>query len=634
MKNLPVYWPQRPLIMAICITLLFAPAVHAVESLPYKNSALPVEQRVADLLARMTLEEKVWQMAMGERALVSNKDLAKGIGSMLNGGGHVQGVNTVAAWDQMIEGYQANAAKSRLAIPVLYGLDSVHGVGGVINGATMFPQQIGLAATGDEKLMQKIGQINGREMAALGVYWNFAPMVSVVNDERWGRTYESLGEDTATVTRLARAYVAGYQASLKALDPKAPTPLATAKHFIGDGAAGWNTSTTKNATSKYRIDQGDSRGDEAALLKRSLPPYQALIDEGVGSVMTSFSSWNGTKVHGSKALITDLLKGKLKFDGLVVSDWDAISQLPGDYHAQVVAGINAGIDIAMQPNDFSDFVDEVTESVQKGSISQARIDDAVTRILRVKFRMGLFENNLPLVAAKSLVGSDAHRAVAREAVQKSLVLLKNSATLPLAKGAGVTRILVAGSAAHDMGWQSGGWTMGWQGVSGNNNLTGVTMVDGLKQVAAKNTQIEYEQLGQFSAVNTQKPADVGIVFVGEAPYAEGMGDRDIDELKLSQVDLSAIDNMRSKVKKLVVVLVAGRPRILGDVVTKADALVMAWLPGTEGGGVADVLFGKAPFSGHLPMAWPKDAASFKRADEDVELRKAATLFPLGFGLKK
>ena len=584
----------------------------------YRDASKAVDARVEDLLSRMTRAEKIGQMTQAERGAVGAAQAAQmGLGSILSGGGSAPQPNEPDSWVAMIANYQQAAAKTRLGIPILYGVDAVHGHQSV-RGAVIFPQLIGLAATRDEALLRRIGEVTAREMLATGVYWNFSPMVAVSQDLRWGRTYESFGEDTALVTAMSRAYVGGLMTPSA---QGAPRILPTAKHYIGDGGTSWGSSRQRIII-PYQLDQGDTRGDTDALLARYLPPYKALVDAGVLSVMASFSSWNGTKMHAEKHLLTDVLKDQLGFKGFVISDWDGIQQLPGSLHEQVVAAVNAGVDMAMVPNNAPAFIRELDLAVTRGEVPAARIDDAVRRILRAKFAIGLFEESRALPALRAEFGGDAHRAVAREAVAKSLTLLKNQGALPLTRG---QKIFVGGALADDLGAQSGGWTLDWQGVTGNWHFPGTTVLAGLKTVAGE--QLNYSREGRFEG-----EADVGVLAVGESAYAEGVGDRPIDALRLSDADLTALDAMRPHVKKLVLLLVAGRPLVLDKALAKLDAVVMAWQPGSEGAGIADVLFGDRPFSGRLPIGWPASAAGYTRADAPQPERCASLQWAAGYGL--
>ncbi len=589
---------------------------------PYKNATLPVDERVDDLLKRMTLAEKIGQMTQVEKNSIMMDDIdGLFIGSLLSGGAGYPSPNTAEAWAKMTDTFQEQALKTRLAIPLIYGADGVHGHNN-LEGAVIFPHNIGMGATRNADLVQKECAITAQEMAATGVFWDFGPVVAVPQDIRWGRTYEGYSENTDVVSELGAACVKGLQGDKLEV-------LATAKHYIGDGGTGWGTSTTDN----YMLDQGVTRGDEANLRTLYLPPYKAAIDAGAMSVMVSFSSFGGMKMSAQKYLITDVLKGELGFKGFTVSDWKAIDQISGDYYKDVVTSINAGMDMNMVPYDYPQFIDLMTKAVNAGDIPLERVDDAVRRILRAKFMMGLFEHPFSNKADLASVGSDEHRAVARQAVSESLVLLKNeNNTLPLKKD--VTRIYVAGSAGNDIGVQSGGWTIEWQGRSGTIT-EGTTIFDAIKNAVGSNTEIKFNPFGRFRNDNDANGnplrADVGIVIVGEQPYAEGKGDS--DNLALSEGDMNTIKSIRERVDKLVVILVSGRPMIIGDALDQADAFVAAWLPGTEGEGVANNLFGDQPFTGKLPYTWPRsmDQLPFDFSKLATE-GDAAPLFPFGYGL--
>ena len=587
-----------------------------------------VDARVDELLSQMTLAEKIGQMTQVESDSITPDEVtAYAIGSVLTGGSGAARPNTPEGWLKRSAAYQQAALATRLAIPLIYGVDAVHGLGG-LDGATLFPQNIGLGAANDPELMQRIGRATAEETAATGVRWNFAPVVAVVQDIRWGRTYESYGEDPALVSALAVPYIDGMQSAggSRAFDD-ASTILATPKHFLADGGTAWGTSTTVNMGHAYQLDQGDAQIDEATLRAVHLAPYQAAIDAGAQSIMVSFSSWNGEKMHGNRALLTDVLKGDLGFDGFVVSDWQGIDQIPGKYYSDVVTAINAGIDMVMVPYDYVAFIDTLTQAVEAGDVPIERIDDAVRRILRVKLELGLFDQPPAEPAGLKAIGTEAHRQLAREAVQKSLVLLKNDGkVLPLAKDAPL--ILVAGQSADDIGRQAGGWTIEWQGKEGDIT-EGTTILAGIKQAVAKDTQVVYDRSGKFNRIKDK--AEVGIAVVGELPYAEGVGDA--ADLTLSDADVAAIQGLRQHADQVVVVLVSGRPLDIADYLDQADAWVAAWLPGTEGQGVADGLFGDSPFTGKLPFTWQRTVAQlpfdFTALPADGP---AAPLFPAGFGL--
>lgn len=582
----------------------------------YKQADAPLGERVDDLLARMTLAEKIGQMTLVEKDSIQAADIAAlGIGGLLSGGGgYPKTGNSPELWAQMVDSFQQQALASRLGIPLIYGADAVHGHSNV-KGATIFPHNIGLGAANDPALVAEIGRVTALEMAATGIYWNYAPGVMVPQDIRWGRTYEGYGERPDRVSRLAVAYLQGLQ------DPALLAPntvIGTPKHFVGDGGTRWGT-----GSSGYRIDQGVTDVDEATLRAVHLPPYQAVVAAGARSIMVSYSSWGGMKMHAQKYLITDVLKGELGFSGFVVSDWGAIDQIDSDYTKAVVTAINAGIDMNMVPYDYRRFIETLTRAVEAGDVPMARIDDAVRRILTVKIEMGLFEQPFSRPDLLPLVGSDDHRALARRAVAASLVLLKNEGgLLPLSPNLG--HLYVAGAAADDIGIQSGGWTIEWQGKTGDIT-PGTTILEGIKQAVGPQTVVEYSQSGNFQGNVTAADA-VCLAVVGELPYAEGKGDS--ATLNLPPGENRVLRRLEEVCANLVVVLISGRPLLVADFLPRWDALVAAWLPGSEGAGVADVLFGAVPFRSKTPVTWPASADQLPLGASD-----AAPLFPFGFGLE-
>ena len=610
------------------VSSVVAPSDTSPVTPPYTDPDQPIEVRVEDLLLRMTLPEKIGQMTLVDRASITPEAVQQRlIGAVLSGGGSAPEVNTVASWAAMVDGFQQAAVSTRLAIPMLYGIDAVHGNGNV-HGSTIFPHNIGLGAANDSDLVQRIGRATAVEMAATGIPWNFAPLVAVPQDIRWGRTYEGYSEDPDIVAKLGAAYITGLQRTDGAEPFASPTDaVATAKHFIGDGAALWGTSTSGD----FIIDQGDTSVDEDVLLRRYLPPYQAALDAGVRTIMVSFSSWRGTKMHANRYLLTDVLKEQLGFDGIVLSDWAGIDQIPGDYASDIVTSINAGVDMVMVPSDYATFIDLLTAAVESGEVPESRIDDAVRRILRVKFESGLFEQPFSDPTLVASVGSQPHRDLAREAVQRSVVLLHNDEQLlPLARE--LPLILVAGTAADDVGLQSGGWTITHQGQAGEVT-PGTTILDGIVGTVGPATRVEYDALGAFDQLaNEGSPvADVAIVVLAEPPYAEGAGDR--ADLTLPAEDLALLDRVRPLVSHLVVVLLSGRPLVVTEQLPHWDAFVAAWLPGTEGQGVADVLFGVAPFTGRLPYTWPRSTSQLPiDPDRPAEAGCDGPLFPVGYGL--
>ncbi len=576
------------------------------------------DPRVNALLERMTLEEKVGQMTQAEiDKLASLEEIPElALGSLLNGGdADPKDGNSVEAWARMYDEAQRAALRSRLGIPLLYGVDAVHGHSNVV-GAVIFPHNIGLGCTRNPDLVEEIAHITAREMRATGVHWTFAPVLAVARDERWGRTYESFSENPDVVAELATAAVRGFQRGGLA-HPEAV--LATAKHFLADGGTQFGTSTPPLRL----IDQGDARIDEGELRAIHLLPYRRALQAGVGSMMASYSSWNGAKVHGHRYLLTELLKNELGFEGFVVSDYLAIDQLDPDYKEAVRRAITAGIDMGMVAHRYREFIQVLLELVREGAVPMERIEDAVRRILRVKFAMGLMERDARLwsnPALQALVGSPEHRAVARRAVRESLVLLKNqNRLLPLRKDLG--RLHLAGVHADNLGYQCGGWTITWRGGSGRIT-EGTTILEAVRAAVSPTTTVTYSFDGGGA-----DGADVVVAVIGERPYAEYMGDRADLSVEARQVEM--IRTLARSGVPLVVVLVTGRPLILGDVFELADALLVAWLPGTEGQGVADVLFGDASPVGKLSFSWPR---SMEQVPVNVGDPVYDPLFPFGFGL--
>jgi beta-glucosidase len=590
---------------------------------PYLDPGLSVEDRVDDLLSRMTLAEKVGQMTLIERAaLDSPGDIATFLlGALLSGGGSAPTPNTPESWADMVDGFQAQALATRLQIPMIYGVDAVHGHNNVV-GATIFPHNIGLGATRNPGLVEEIGRVTAEEVYATGVPWDFSPCVCVARDVRWGRTYESFGEDAALASMMA-TIVDGLQGDDLG-DPG--TVLATAKHWVGDGGTTFGSSTTGS----YTIDQGITEATLEELREIHIPPYEEAIARDVGVIMPSYSSadfgdGNGPlKMHAHAFLNNDVLKGELGFDGFIVSDWQGIDQIPGDRNSDVRTGVNAGIDMVMVPFDYRGFTSALLEEVGLGNVTTARIDDAVHRILTKKFELGLFEQPFADRTDIGEIGSPAHRAVARQAVRESLVLLKNQGDLlPLVKD---LNVYVAGRNANDVGNQSGGWTISWQGSSGPTT-PGTTILDGVAGIVDGGATVTFSQ----DASAPTAGHDVGIVVVGETPYAEGVGDvgNVIPDLSLDTADQAAIDTVCGALP-CVVVVVSGRPMIVTDQLDDMDAFVAAWLPGTEGDGVAEVLFGDFGFSGRLPVSWPRDMAQIPINVGDPGYDP---LFAYGFGLR-
>ncbi len=578
----------------------------------YLDPSVPVDERVEDLLGRMTLDEKLGQMTLVEKGSISPEEVREyAIGALLSGGGGTPRPNNPEAWREMVGAIQDAALATRLGIPVIYGVDAVHGHNN-LRGATIFPHNVGLGATRDPVLVEEIARATAEETAATGIRWNYSPVLAVPQDVRWGRTYEAFGEDPELVSLLGAAVVRGLQGADLAEDTAV---VATPKHFVGDGGTGWGTSTV------YRIDQGVTLAGEDELRSVHVYPYLAAFETGAVTVMASYSSWENGKVHGDRYLLTDMLRGELGFDGFVVSDWAAVDQVkPGDLYGSIVQSVNAGIDMVMVPSAYELFIRALRGAVTQGDVIEERIDEAVRRILRVKFAMGLFESPMPTSDLLASVGSDEHRALARRAVARSMVLLETDGeTLPIDTDGGT--VLLGGAAAHDVGIQSGGWTISWQGDSGDV-AGGTSIFDALTAVSST---IEYDRFGKFD--NRTDVAPLGIAVVGERPYAEGRGDS--ESLMLPGSEVGVIRRMRPKVDKLVVVLITGRPLVLGPEFDSADALVVAWLPGSEGAGIVDVLTGEEAFAGVLPYTWPSSIealGSLQMGSCD------GARYPFGYGL--
>ncbi len=588
------------------------------------------EQRANALLARMTLDQKLGQMVQGERASVTPDDVKRfHLGSVLSGGGSVPGANAPADWVAMNDAYwmaSVSTDDGRLPIPLLYAVDAIHGHANVL-GATVVPHNIGLGAARDPDLIERLAALCAREVLATGVDWTFAPTLAVVRNIHWGRTYESFSEDPAVVASYAGRYVRGLQAGMGA-----DSVIACAKHWVGDGG-----------TSHGR-DQGDTAISEDELERVHIAPYLPALADGVLTVMASFNSWNGEKCHGNRYLLTDVLKGRLGFDGFVVSDWDGVDQVADDLDEAIARSINAGVDMIMVSVDWKRCLDSLKLLVADGRLPIARVDDATRRILSVKLRYGLFERPRPSERPWSnsdTFGGAANRQIAREAVRKSLVLLTHDgAVLPVAKGA---RVLVAGKNADDRGHQCGGFTVEWQGTHGNGRIIGGTSIwEGIQAVAPGAT---LSADGSAAATGSH---DVAIVVIGETPYAEGMGDiRDggyvapgSGRSKVSDLspygatltlaerhpeDIATIRRIAAQGIPVVAVLVSGRPLVVNEELEASAAFVAAWLPGSEGQGVADVLFGDHDFHGTLPFRWPSEPVG--------ELAKLAARFPVGHGLR-
>jgi beta-glucosidase len=609
---------------------------------PYQDASLPIPQRVADLLSRMTLEEKVGQMTQTERYQVYNDTTpitTWHLGGLLSGGGSTPTDNNPKAWADMIDRFQRAALATRLQIPILYGIDSVHGDGNML-GATVFPHNIGLGASRDPGLVRDVEHVTAEETRATGPQWVFAPCICAARDDRWGRTYESFSEDPKLVIKMETA-IDGFQGPPGHL-ADADRVLATAKHYAGDGDTLYGS-----ASGDYKIDQGVSVTNRQDFWNNALQQYVPAVQKhDVGAVMPSYSSvdWtedgvgNPIKMHANHELITDVLKGTMRFHGFVISDWEGIHQIPGDWATQVATGVNAGIDMMMEPNAYQSFETTLISLVNSGQVPMSRIDDAVSRILTAKFELGLFEHPFTNRTNLDQVGSPAHHALARRAAAESQVLLKNKHhVLPVSTHSDV---YVAGSNADNIGNQAGGWTLTWQGGS-TNVIPGTTILDGIRQDA--HGSVTYSK----AASAPIDKHDVGIVVVGETPYSEGFGDvggprwaydpgdngvpRPVKDMQLSAADNAAVDKVCAAARKCVVVIVSGRPLILDPgQLSKMDGLVEAWLPGSEGVGVADTLFGVRPFTGKLPVTWPKTLA---QEPINVGDKHYDPLYPFGYGLR-
>ncbi|KAM1320560.1 hypothetical protein PS2_013345 [Malus domestica] len=618
---------RTPIFLMGLLLSCFFIAIAEAEHIRYKDPKQPLNTRIKDLLSRMMLEEKIGQMVQIDRSVASSEVMKKYfIGSILSGGGSVPAQRaSPEAWINMVNDFQKGSLSTRLGIPMIYGIDAVHGHNNVYK-ATIFPHNIGLGATRDPVLVKRIGAATALEARATGIPYVFAPCIAVCRDPRWGRCYESYSEDHKIVQAMTEI-IPGLQGELPANSRKGipfvggnKKVAACAKHYVGDGG------TTRG------INENNTVINRHGLLSIHMPGYYDSIIKGVATIMVSYSSWNGVKMHANHDLVTGFLKNTLHFRGFVISDWEGIDRITSPPHANysysIQAGVNAGIDMVMIPYNYTEFIDGLTSLVKNGIIPMSRIDDAVKRILRVKFVMGLFEEPLADRSLVDQLGSKEHRELAREAVRRSLVLLKNGKSadellLPLPKKA--SKILVAGSHADNLGYQCGGWTIEWQGLSGNNLTEGTTILSAIKNTVDPKTKVVYKENPDADFVKSND-FSYAIVVVGEHPYAETFG----DSLNLTIPDPgpSAITNVCGSVK-CVVIVISGRPVVIQPYVPLMDALVAAWLPGTEGQGVADVLFGDYGFTGKLSRTW------FKTVDQlpmNVGDAHYDPLFPFGYGL--
>jgi beta-glucosidase len=591
-------------------------------SLPNKDHE--AERRLDALIASMSLAQKVGQIVQGDIASVTPDDVARyHLGSILNGGSSApkgDDFGPASDWLEAADAYWEASMRTdgKLPrVPVMWGSDAVHGHNNII-GATLFPHNIGLGAARNPELMRQIGEITAKELRVTGLDWTFALTIAVARDDRWGRTYESFAEDPALVTAYARSFVEGLQG--RRGDPdwlRGQHVIATAKHFIADGGT------------EGGRDRGDARLPETELIRLHAPPYVAALEAGAQTVMASFSSWNGSKMHGNESLLTGVLKRHWSFDGFVVGDWDGHAKVAGCTATACPAALLAGLDIYMAPSSWKSIYQSTLSGVRAGTIPMPQLDDAVRRVLRVKLRAGLFDmgkpSTRPYAGRYELLGAPEHRAVARQAVRESLVLLKNSGVLPLKSSA---RILVAGDGADDLAKQSGGWTITWQGTgTAPEHFPGATSIwAGLRDAAvAGGGSAELSVEGRY----TRKP-DAAVVVFGEDPYAEFQGDR-ADLLFDDKANaLGTMRRLKADGIPVVAVFLSGRPLWLNRHINAADAFVAAWLPGSEGAGVSDVLFGKLDFRGKLPFSWPRNA---KGAPLNVGARDYRPLFPFGYGLR-
>jgi beta-glucosidase len=622
---------------ALLATTLLTGAASAAES---KSTAHPAvwpaakSQGVVDpqteafvdaLLAKLTLEEKVGQMIQADIASVTPEDLKTyPLGSILAGGSSpplgAPDRSPIGPWVKSVEAFRAGAAQRQgVQIPLMFGIDSVHGNGNAV-GATLFPHNIGLGATRDPELIRKIGAATAKETAAAGFDWAFGPTLTVPRDDRWGRAYEGYSEDPQVVRDYAGQMILGLQGAVSQGGViQQGHVAASAKHFLGDGG-------TTNGK-----DQGDTKVSEAELVRLHAQGYVPAINAGTLTIMASFNSWNGEKMHGNKSLLTDVLKGKMGFDGFVVGDWNGHGQVAGCTPTNCAQAANAGLDMYMAPDSWKDLYVNTLAQAKSGEIPMARIDDAVRRILRVKAKLGLFQQARPLEGNAAVMASAEHRAIARQAVRESLVLLKNNGVLPVKASA---NILVAGSGADDIGQQSGGWTLSWQGT-GNAKAdfpNAQSIYSGLKEtVEASGGSATLSVDGAFD-----KKPDVAIVVFGETPYAEGVGDiKTLEFQPGTKTDLALLKKLKAAGVPVVSVFLSGRPLWVNPEINASDAFVAAWLPGSEGGGIADVLVGDAAgkprndFRGKLSFSWPRTAGQFTLNRGD---KAYAPLFAYGYGL--
>jgi beta-glucosidase len=567
-----------------------------------------IEHKVDSLLSLMTLEEKIGQMSQVRHFVdIVDEDIAtKSIGSVIHTLGPFPGEDALG-WQGRFRTLQDKALSTRLGIPLLFGVDAVHGQN-TFEGATIFPHNIGLGATRNAKLVEEVAAITAIEAQATGFNWVFSPCVAIPYNEKWGRVYEAYSENTELTEELAAASVRGHQGDLSSNK----TVMATAKHYVGDGAT------------DFGVEGGNTTLDMGEVSKRLLPPYRTVVKEGIGSVMVSFNTMSDKAMHAHKTLITDTLKTAMGFDGIVLTDWKGYTRFGRN---EIV---NAGVDMLMTVDgDLDVFQEGLKQGVLGDSVSMKRVDDAVRRILRQKFRLGLFKNPYPDSTLISKIGIAAHRDKARQAVRESLVLLKNEdQVLPLDKN--TNKIVVVGEHANNSGLQSGGWTISWQGDA-ENYSGATTILEGIED--ASNGSVVYDSDG----TGDHTDADVAIIVVGETPYAEFIGDigdgTGTYTLTLSETHRDYVDAYIDKGPKVVVVLISGRPLVTTEEIERSDAFVAAWLPGSEGHGIAEVLFGDYNFTGKLPHSWPKSVEDFNgKYGPNFWDPSISPLFEYGYGL--
>ena len=586
----------------------------------YKN--FNNEDLIEQLIDGMTIEEKVGQVIQGDLDFISPQDVKKfKIGSVLNGGNTAPNGNKYSSaddWKSLSkEFYDASPTYKGIKVPVLWGTDAVHGHNNVI-GATLFPHNIGLGATGNIELMRRIGEVIALEVLSTGVAWTFAPTIAVPQDDRWGRTYEGFSEDPILVSKLGKAFVLGLQGEGDSLLDNNHV-LATAKHFMGDGGT------------FEGIDQGNTRISKIGLKELHGYPYFDALDACAQTVMASFNSWNGKKLHGYKELLTDILKKDMQFDGFVVGDWNGHGQVEGCSNAKCAKSFNAGVDMFMVPENWKDLLRNTIRQVKSGEISETRLDDAVRNILKVKSRLGLFNGRVLHEFKENYLGDPKHMALARQAVRESLVLLKNNnQLLPLDPS---QHIGIIGDAAKKISSQTGGWTITWQGRENlNSDFINVNSIyEALEKVViSSGGTIEFSNNGKFS-----KDPDVVIGVFGEEPYAEMLGDlKDVSFAATDPKFLPLLEAMNAQNIPTVSIFLSGRPLEVNSQLNASDAFIAAWLPGSAVEGIADVIFTKDnkinfDFLGKLSYSWPKnkDQAVLNHTDSVYD-----PLFPFGYGL--